>query len=104
MAYNLHQKISNEEGKQNVGNTENIESSTEEINKLYETIQKEKEEKLKEYREKIIKMKKDKRDLDLFGAGEEEDKVVISNVSDDNVAKKRLEMRKSLADKLKTKK
>jgi hypothetical protein len=78
-----------------------VQCSNEEINKIYENINEDKEKKLKEYREMVIKMKKDNRDMNLLG--EEEEKSKKENSVEENIAIKRLEMRKLLADKLKNK-
>jgi hypothetical protein len=78
-----------------------IECSNEEINQIYENINLDKEKKLKEYREMVIKMKKENRDMNLLG--EEEEKPKKENTLEENIALKRLEMRKLLADKLKSK-
>lgn len=79
-----------------------LESNNDEMAKIYDNIQKNKELKLKEYRNMVLKMKKDKRDNDLLEQEEEMPKK--EDPIEDRIAKKRQEMRKSLAESLKNKK
>ncbi len=72
--------------------------ANEELARKFEQIQKEKQEQMKDYRDLIVKMKKEKRNSEK----EKEEKMleIKENQLSDEV-KKRLQMRKSLADKLK---
>jgi hypothetical protein len=79
-------------------------SVNDELAKKYEQIEKEKQEKLKDYRDLILKMKKDKRSVEkqkeeTAGTGANQFEIKEDQLSDE--VKKRLEMRKQLADRLK---
>lgn len=76
----------------------NVNQSNIELAKKYEEIEKEQQNMLKDYRDLVVKMKKEKRSVEK----EKEDHIFEideSQLSED--VKKRLQLRKSLADKLK---
>jgi len=77
-------------------------SVNDELAKKYEQIEKEKQDKLKDYRDLILKMKKDKRSVEKEKVKEQDTNQF--EIKDDQLSdevKKRLEMRKQLADRLK---
>lgn len=77
-------------------------SVNDELAKKYEQIEKEKQDKLKDYRDLILKMKKDKRSVEKEKVKEKDTNQF--EIKDDQLSdevKKRLEMRKQLADRLK---
>lgn len=73
--------------------------ANEELARKYQELQKEKESKLKDYRDLILKMKKDKRTAEKEKEKEDLFEINENQLSDD--VKKRINMRKQLADKLK---
>jgi hypothetical protein len=76
------------------------ETANDELSKKYEQIQKEKQDKLKDYRDLLLKMKKDKRSVEKEKEKDENQLEINDDQLSDEV-KKRLQMRKQLADRLK---
>jgi len=75
----------------------NDDRSKNELAKKLEDLEKEKQEQFKEYREKLLKIKKKNRKIDI----EKDDPFEINDSILSDEVKKRLQMRKELAEKLK---
>lgn len=74
-----------------------VESNRDDLTKKFEELQKEKQEKLKEYRDMLVKSKKEKRNADK----EKDDPFEIDEGKLSDEVRKRLLMRKQLAESLK---
>ena len=94
--------VKNKIEKINLGNQEilnNIENNNVELSRQFDELQNEKQEKLKEYREMLVKMKKERRQTEK----EKDDPFDIDDTKLSEEVKKRLQMRKQMAEQLKNK-